>query len=196
MDNLNVVHVVAAVLPPPMIELLVVLAIAAAIKRFWRELLDLAGLRTETIPRDRPSSLFESRPYLFTQAENAFLRALEQAVGSQFRITMKVRLGDLVMVRGNSSSATISRNQINQKHVDFVLCTRDPVKPLLAIELDDASHDTADRQNRVDLVDTCLDGAGLPILHVRCRHSYDVAQLGLKIKSLVGSAKGLGLRLF
>ena len=148
MDNLNVVHVVAAVLPPPMIELLVVLAIAAAIKRFWRELLDLAGLRTETIPRDRPSSLFESRPYLFTQAENAFLRALEQAVGSQFRITMKVRLGDLVMVRGNSSSATISRNQINQKHVDFVLCTRDPVKPLLAIELDDASHDTADRQNR------------------------------------------------
>lgn len=137
--------------------------------------------------RKRPTKLsrdcIELRPFLLTKGENAFLPALEQAIGNQLRIMMKVRLGDLVNVRGNGSIPTTLRNKTNQKHIDFVLCTHYPVQPLLAIELDDASHDRIDRQERDGFVEECLARAGLPILHVRCQQAYDVRQLAADIQA-------------
>jgi very-short-patch-repair endonuclease len=135
--------------------------------------------------RRKSSGLFELAPYLLTKGENAFLPALEQAVGGRFRVAMKVRLGDLVCVRGNDSRAVSARNSTNQKHVDFVLCSHYPVKPLLVIELDDVLHDRPKGQRRDRLVDECLDSAGLPILHVRCRQAYGAVKLTADIQALV-----------
>ena len=39
-------------------------------------------------------------------------------------------------------------HRINAKHVDFVLCCPATLRPLLVVELDDASHGRADRQER------------------------------------------------
>ncbi len=138
------------------------------------------------ISLDDPSGLFELRPYLLTEGEHAFLPALEQAIGNQYRIVMKVRLGDLVNVRGHGSAAFTARNKTWQRHVDFVLCSHYPVKPLLVIELDDASHDRPERQQRDDFVDNCMACVKLPIYHVRCQQAYDVGQLAADIQALIG----------
>jgi hypothetical protein len=143
----------------------------------------LRGRRSRSSRRGSSGEVIYSlRGDLLSRAETVFLRSLEEAVGNSFRIAMKVRLGDLVAIPGYSSRAVSARNQVNQKHVDFVLCTVLPVTPVLAIELDDSSHDAPDRQARDELVDACLGEAGLPILHVKWQREYDVNRLAADIR--------------
>jgi hypothetical protein len=108
-----------------------------------------------------PGAIIERCAYFLTPAEQAFFFALELAVGNQLRIAMKVRLGDLVQIRGRDSTAF--RNKTDRKHFDFVLCTVREVQPVLVIELEDSSHAAPDRQECDTSVDrslACGGGAG------------------------------------
>ena len=127
---------------------------------------------------------YERADALFTAAERAFLHALEQSAGSQFRITGKVRLGDILHVHKglSNSQRTTARNRINQKHVDFVLCDPRSLQVVGVIELDDRSHDRPDRQRRDEFVDRALGAAGIPILHVKVQRSYNAEEVRQWIK--------------
>jgi hypothetical protein len=46
------------------------------------------------------------------------------------------------------------------------------MKPLLGVELDDASHARRDRQDRDQFVDQVFEAAGLPLLRVRAAAGY------------------------
>jgi very-short-patch-repair endonuclease len=74
---------------------------------------------------------------------------------------------------------------VDRKSVDFVLFDRNAVSPVLAIELDDSSHDREDRQERDAFVDGVLAKAGLPLLHVRAQAAYDPKQLSASIGEAV-----------
>lgn len=67
--------------------------------------------------------------------------------------------------------------------VDFVLCERDTFTPLLVIELDDSSHNRADRQARDDFKNNVLSAAGLPLLRIPVRRHYDLVELTTSIHS-------------
>lgn len=134
---------------------------------------------------DQADVIFKAYPYLLTKGEHAFLPALEQAVAGEYRIAMKVRLGDLVAVIGTGAAADAGRGTMQQMHVDFVLCDHYPVKPRLVIELDDRTHNEPHRQWRDAFVDRCLSSAGLPILHQKCMQAYDVTQLAQDIRKLI-----------
>jgi hypothetical protein len=176
---------VVAVRPPWQIDVFILVGFAiilggAFLKRIWQGNSRgnrATGLNLQGVHLDR-------RP-LLTPGEHAFIFALDRATANRYRIAMKVRLGDLVHVSGKMSPATSMRNRVNQKHVDFVVCSLDPVEALLAIELDDKSHDL--RPERDLLVDQCLGSAGLPILHVPCKQAYDVAQLRGEIDQMLGA---------
>ena len=83
------------------------------------------------------------------------------------------------------------QNYINAKHIDFVLCDPDTVRQLLAIELDDSSHQRSDRRSRDIFVDDALRAAGLPLLRVPARQSYNPAELQTRIQqSITGAPPG------
>jgi len=129
----------------------------------------------------------ESFPYdkvgsLLTIAERSFYGVLCQALDSHYQIFAKVRLSDLVEVRWGTSGAQGHQNRINQKHVDFVLCTANDLTPQLVIELDDSSHARRDRQERDAFIDAALAAAGLPILHVQAHRTYAPAELRTMIE--------------
>jgi hypothetical protein len=155
-----------------------VIILLALLKRLFRRR-PVAGLA------EFPGATIERCAYLLSPAEQAFLFALEQAVGNQLRIAMKVRLGDLIQIRGRDSTA--ARNKTWQKHVDFVLCTVREVQPILVIELDDSSHAAPERQDRDVFVDRCLAAAGLPVLRVACKRTYDPRRLAAEIQSRIAS---------
>jgi hypothetical protein len=67
------------------------------------------------------------------------------------------------------------------KHVDFVLCRPGDVRPMVAIELDDASHAGEARQARDAFLDEAFVAAGLPLLHFPCKASYDADRLRERI---------------
>lgn len=136
------------------------------------------------LPRGR-SSLF---PYarkaaLFTPAERSFLGVLEQAVGNHYRIFGKVRLADVIATkRGLSGSHRQSAfNRITGKHFDFLLCDKQNLSFVCAIELDDKSHDTSSRQRRDAFLAELCRKVGLPLLRVRASSSYSLPELRVQI---------------
>lgn len=125
---------------------------------------------------------YQRKDYLLTKAERSFFGVLQNAVGNRYLIFAKVRLADLVFLPSGTEKRQSHFNRIQSKHVDFVLCDHDIVRPLLAIELDDSSHNRTDRQDRDAFVDSALSAAGLPILHVSARASYNVQELANAIQ--------------
>ena len=125
---------------------------------------------------------YQRKDYLLTKAERSFFGVLQNAVGNRYLIFAKVRLADLVFLPRGTEKRQSHFNRIQSKHIDFVLCDHDVVRPLLAIELDDSSHNRADRQDRDVFVDSALAAAGLPILHVPALASYNVQELANAIE--------------
>ena len=121
----------------------------------------------------RPVAHIEQRGPLLSKAELRFYRSLVDAVAGRFEVMTKVRLGDLFKVRGDPSEATATRNRINQKHVDFVLCDLETMQPRVGIELDDRSH-RSERARDADAVkNDAFERGGLPLVRVRAARSYD-----------------------
>ena len=117
-------------------------------------------------------------PSLLTLAEGVFYRALLSAVaGMPVVVLAKVRLADLVEIPRGTESHQSHRARVQSKHVDFVLCELQTLRPLLVIELDDSSHHRRDRMERDAFVDAVMRTIGLPIWHVPCAGKYSVPDL-------------------
>ena len=125
---------------------------------------------------------YRKKDYLLTAAERSFYEVLCSVLDGQLLVFTKVRLADLVYMSKGTANRQTHFNRIQSKHVDFVLCTRDKLSPVLVIELDDASHEEEPRRDRDAFVDTALAAAGLPILHVPAQKSYVPAELAAAIQ--------------
>ncbi|KLU02305.1 putative queD like protein [Rhodopirellula islandica] len=127
---------------------------------------------------------YRLRDNFLSAAELAFYRVLEQAVGETYSINNKVRLWDVLCVPRREDSRTYE-NKISSKHIDFLLCDPSTMQPILAIELDDASHNRKDRQERDAFLDQALTAAGLAILHIKAARTYSIAEVGHQIASVL-----------
>lgn len=136
---------------------------------------------------------FEGRGELFTPAERSFLGVLEQALdGSRYRVFGKVRLGDLVKpAKGLTASRRASaQNRINQKHVDFLICTAADLAVAGVVELDDQSHGRSDRSERDGFVDDALKMAKIPVLRFPAKKSYPLAEVKAKLQEVLNDLQG------
>ncbi len=160
------------------VAVVLVAIIAAALKR--------AGLLSSSIaPAESPP--FRKKDYLLTKAERSFYEVTRMAVGDEWIIFAKVRMLDLVSLPRGTANAQAHRNRVQSKHVDFILCDPRTLSPVLVIELDDRSHERADRQDRDAFVDAVLRAAGLPVLHVAASSGYVTADLLRYIRNAVAS---------
>ena len=150
----------------PIIALVVLAIIGAVLKNL------IPKVKGQTLP-------YEKQPSLFTPAERSFLGVLEHAVGNEFRIMGKVRLGDIVKVRAglDNKARQSAFNRIQSKHVDFVACDPNDLSIQFVIELDDKSHEREDRQDRDAFVDKVMEAAGIPIIHFQARGTYVVEEV-------------------
>ncbi|WP_026840535.1 DUF2726 domain-containing protein [Citrifermentans bremense] len=126
---------------------------------------------------------FDRREPLFSPAERSFLGILEQALNSKYRILGKVRLGDLVKpAKGLSNSKRVSGlNKVNQKHIDFVVCSATDLAVVGVVELDDQSHGREDRAERDVFVDHTLGCAGIPIARFSAKKGYQIQEVRTKL---------------
>jgi len=116
------------------------------------------------------------KEYLLSEAEKKFYFVLVKILGNDYLIFPKVRMADLFYMPKMSNSRFYHYfNKIQSKHVDFLICDKENIRPLLAIELDDSSHYKMDRILRDKLVDKIFEGAKLPIYHVAVSPNYSSA---------------------
>jgi very-short-patch-repair endonuclease len=134
-------------------------------------------------PANDAGLAFEKRDPLFTPAERPFLGVLEQSLDRRYRVFGKVRLGDIVKpAKGlsNSKRAT-AQNKINQKHLDFVICSAADLAVIGVVELDDKSHEKEDRAGRDEFVDQALSGAKIPVIHFPVKKGYELQEVRAKL---------------
>jgi hypothetical protein len=73
-------------------------------------------------------------------------------------------------------------NRIDRKPVDFLLCNPKTMRPLLGIELDDASHQRRDRERRDLFVEQAFAAAKLPLARVAVQAEYNARELGVYLR--------------
>jgi very-short-patch-repair endonuclease len=127
---------------------------------------------------------YRRRDYFFTAAERSFYEVLIRAAGEDFRVFAKVRLLDMLWVPRRARVSWTHHNRVAQKHLDFVLCAGPELTPVLALELDDASHAEPAQAKRDAAKDDVLRAVGLPLLRVRARAAYNRAELAVELRRL------------
>jgi hypothetical protein len=139
-------------------------------------------LRMYSGPRKLP---YFKRDSLITKAELRFYKSLQKAVQDDFEIFAMVRIADLLRVQPGSPNRRKWLNKILAKHIDFVLCDPGSLEPVVCIELDDSSHQRADRVERDIFVNQAFDSADLPLLRVPNQPAYRAREIRELIDSLI-----------
>lgn len=121
---------------------------------------------------------FDRKTSVFTPAEKNFQNLVEQAMGGKYRVINRVKLSDIVTIRnGVSSRASQSAaNNADNKYLDFVICERNSMKLLGAIDL----VDTKGKGYKVKkdwFVSGALEAAAIPHLRIKVKANYTVNEI-------------------
>lgn len=136
---------------------------------------------------------YHLRDDFLSPAELNFYRVLQTAVSDWTIIFVKVSLGDLFYAQtGDFGQNQAYRNKIDRKHVDFLLCDPQTVRPILGVELDDKSHQRAERQARDRFVDEVFAAAKLPLAHIPVKRGYPPGELNQFLREKAGTLSQAG----
>ncbi|MBA4419790.1 MAG: topoisomerase [Anaerolinea sp.] len=126
-------------------------------------------------------SVFHLRDDFLTKTEHSFYQVLKAMMKESLVIFPKVSLAEVFFVdhpRDNYGAF----GRIRQKRVDFLICDPLTTHPRFAIELDDQSHNRADRKERDEFVDRVFKASGLPLIHIPVQLEYNTQELSEIIK--------------
>lgn len=120
------------------------------------------GARESSSPK--PSYQYRRKSFLMTKAEHSFFNTLNQAYGDTHFIFPQVHLSEFLdhTVKGQDWRGALST--IQRKSVDYIMCDKTYVRPLVAIELDDSTHQQLDRVKRDQLVEAICAQANMPLV--------------------------------
>ncbi len=138
---------------------------------------------SEQYAKEKPIYEYRKRDSVMTAAEQNFFNTLGLAVGEEYRIFAQVRLAALVhhtVPNGQNWKGAFSH--IAQKSVDFVLADKDTLATVLAIELDDKSHEDEERKERDVEVERILASVGLPLIRIKNQAAYEPEEIVAEIQ--------------
>ncbi len=159
-----------------LISLIIFLVVLVGVVTLVNILLKKRTAKLDNLP-------YRKKEYLLTPAERSFYEVLKRVTGDDIQVFAKVRLADLIWLPKGTKNRQTYLNRILSKHVDFVLCNRETVSPVLVIELDDSSHNMGHRQDRDTVLNEILHSAGLPFLRIPAKHSYAPSELSELIRN-------------
>ena len=126
------------------------------------------GTDSDTSPIKTPIKkeyVYIKKSCAMTSSELLFYKTLHEAINGCV-IIPQAHLSMFLdhEIKGQNWKAAFAR--INGKSVDFLICTND-MKPLIAIELDDSTHDQPDRKNRDEFVNSIIANTNMPLLRFK-----------------------------
>ncbi len=119
---------------------------------------------------------YKVRDDFLSEAEKSFYRVLRKIVADRALIFTKVGLWNIFYVPRPHENLK-AKSQIDRKHVDFLLCEPATLRPIVAIELDDRSHQRPDRVQRDAFVEAVFEAAKLPLLRIPVQYAYNTRSL-------------------
>lgn len=132
---------------------------------------------------------YQLRPSLLTKAERSFYGVLQQVAQGKWTIFAKVRVSDIVTVPRGVAGWQTQFNKVQSKHVDMVICDPSTLRVLAAVELDDASHQQLERQERDSFIAEVFATAKLPLIRVPARQAYTLDSIRGLLSEELGSVE-------
>ena len=125
---------------------------------------------TRKIFNDKESAEIKKSTYhyfaknaIMTERENKFFKQLNEILGNKWFIIPQVHLSALLNHKVKGQNWKAAFRHINGKSVDFVLLSKETMKPICAIELDDSTHNYKNRVERDAEVERIFAEAKLPL---------------------------------
>ena len=124
---------------------------------------------------------------LFTAAERSFLGVLKLAVNEEFEVFGKVRVADVITPKKGQQRSDWQRsfNKISAKHFDFLLCKKDNLTPICAIELNDKSHNSKQRKTRDDFLRSACGTAHLTLIEISAQATYQLENVREQLSEIL-----------
>lgn len=121
---------------------------------------------------------FDKKEAVFTSAEKNFQNLVEQAMGPDYRVLNRVKLSDVVTIRNGVSekAGQTAASNAEKKYLDFVICDRNSMKLLGAIDL----VDTQGKGYKIKkdwFVSGALEAASIPHLRIKVKANYTVEEI-------------------
>lgn len=140
---------------------------------------------------DRIEFPFAVKRQLFTAAERQFLNLIENAVDGEFRVICRVRLSDLLSLRKDASHkiAKSALLRAGAKQVDFVLCDKADMTPVMAIDLVYGSGQHGHNTQRDFFVNGALETASIPHMRIKAKSGYTSIEIKECIESKLVSLR-------
>lgn len=131
------------------------------------------------ISDDQVSFPFMRRQQLFSPVERQFLELIERAVGNEFRVICRVKLIDVLSLRNNTNKKVAKSALLRAagKQIDFVLCNKSDLTPVLAIDLINTQTKEGINKSKDFFVSGSLDTAGIPLARIRAKSGYKVEEV-------------------
>lgn len=126
------------------------------------------------------------KDFFLSEAERSFYFSLHHVASHKYEVFTKIRIADLIDVPEDVVLHDEYLFKITHKHIDFLLCRKSDIYPLLAIELDDSSHYIHERYERDIFVDAVFKRAGIPLLHLPVKRDYISSELEIDINNALG----------
>ena len=123
--------------------------------------------------------------FIMNRNEYKFFRILNLALGYKYSIIPQVHLDELARPETRGESRIFSLRHINQKSVDFVICNKNSMHPLLAIELDGDSHKRKNYIDRDAEVVRILEEAKIPLKRFNNDLYPNSVELGKEIEEVI-----------
>ncbi|MFQ3197070.1 MAG: hypothetical protein ACI8R9_001073 [Paraglaciecola sp.] len=122
---------------------------------------------------------FKKKGTLFTAVECSFLELIEEAVGGQYRVMCRVKLSDILAVREKTDKKAFKNalSRANGRQLDFVLCARGDMTPMVAIDLVHSNGKEGYKSQRDWFVSGALDAAHIPHLRIKVRSGYNARDI-------------------
>ena len=125
---------------------------------------------TRKIFNDKESTEIKKSTYhyfakntIMTERENKFFKQLNEILGNKWFVIPQVHLSALLNHKVKGQNWKAAFRHINGKSVDYVLLSKETMKPICAIELDDSTHNYKNRVERDAEVERIFAEAKLPL---------------------------------
>lgn len=155
----------------------------------WRTLpLRLPFLARRAVGENAPLP-YRKRDCLLSGPERALFEALLKVAGERYHVLPKMRLADVLWLPKLASNRWLHWNRIAQKHLDFILCDRKYLEPLLAVELESPTTRSGHAEERTEFIAAALAAAGVPLLRLPLKRSYSAQEVGEIVSRRIAAAE-------
>lgn len=120
---------------------------------------------------------YKKKDFLMSRAEHEFFDILIELLTDKYYVFPQIHLSTILDNKVVGQNWKGAFRHIDEKSVDFVICDKAYIKPILAIELDDRTHEREDRKGRDGEVERILNESGLSLLRFGNNGSFNKEEI-------------------